>query len=178
LQVLRAGIWEGSLKVVDIGTGAGFPGIPLKICLPQLEMYLVESQRRRCVFLHEVIAALGLQGCYLLANRAEILAQDRRYRAVFDRAVVRALGSLPVILELSLPFLKEGGFLVAMRGLEAQEEVTKSKCALKLLGGELTAIIEYQVGGRQVHHLVVVRKVHETPPHYPRRPGIPQKRPI
>ncbi|KUK32285.1 MAG: Ribosomal RNA small subunit methyltransferase G [Thermoanaerobacterales bacterium 50_218] len=178
LQILRTCSWEGRLRVVDIGTGAGFPGVPLKICLPNLEMYLVEAQRRRCVFLQQLIEELNLTGCYLLCNRAEILAHNLEYRAAFDRVVVRAVSSLPVVLELGLPFLKEGGFLVAMRGVEVQDEINKSSRALSLLGGEVNKIVEYQVGERRPHHLLIVRKVFATPPKYPRRPGIPQKRPL
>lgn len=182
LQALRAACLKDSKKIIDIGTGAGFPGVPLKICLPSIVMFLNETQSKRIFFLEELIKELTLNECYLLQGRAEFYAHQVDCREVFDCVLTRAVASLNVVLELSLPFLKIGGRVIAFRGLNAFSELASAENALKLLGGELEDVITYYLGNNKnnikTYHLVIIKKILETPIKYPRKAGIPQKRPL
>lgn len=170
--------WEGSLRVMDVGSGAGFPGVPLKICFPLLKLYLLDSQHKRCVFLRELIRVLELQNCIVLPLRAEEVGHDVQFRETFDRVVVRALARLPVVLELSLPFLRLGGLLVALKGRDAEGEVRESRRALELLGGEAIKVMRYRLSDGDERHVVIVQKARFTPIRYPRRCGVPACRPL
>ncbi|NPV29393.1 MAG: 16S rRNA (guanine(527)-N(7))-methyltransferase RsmG [Firmicutes bacterium] len=165
-------------RLLDLGSGAGFPGIPLKISFPGVRVFLLEAQRKRCAFLQEVCRALELDACTVLAGRAEDLGRLPGLRAAFDRVVVRALARLPVILELGLPFLLPGGLLVALKGRDVERELEEARAALEVLGGEVARVIPYRFPGEVGRHVVTVRKVAPTPDGYPRRAGIPARRPL
>lgn len=169
---------DNSLKLLDIGSGAGFPGIPLKICFPGINLVLLEAQKKRCIFLEKIVENLKLERCSVINSRAEEIAHDEKYRDAFDCVVIRALSRLPVLLELGLPFLTIGGKLVALKGRVVDMEIELSRYACRMLGGELSAIIPYKLRDEEERHVVVYKKIKETPHRYPRRPGIPQKKPL
>lgn len=164
-------------KVLDLGSGAGLPGIPLKICFPEASVYLLESQKKKCLFLEAAVEKLGLKGCFVVNRRAEIYARDEK-RGFFDVVVSRAVASLAVLLELALPLLSEGGRMVALKGRDIEEEVRDAEHACEVLGGRLVEVVPYSVAGADRRHAVAYEKVGATPEEYPRRPGMPQKRPL
>ncbi len=170
---------EGSPQVVDVGSGAGLPGIPVKIARPRIILTLVDSSLKKVAFLKEAITGLKLEQTSALHGRAEDLAHRPDLRARFDYALCRALAPLPVLLEYCLGFLRTGGFLIAFKGPAAAAEEEKSVNALSLLGGvirEVRFVALPYLGHRR--RLIVVEKIKETPPKYPRRPGIPSRRPL
>ena len=174
LDPLRAGT-----RLIDVGTGAGFPGIPLKIVVPGLELGLLEATAKKARFLEAVVEALGLAPLEVIHARAEEAGQHPDYRERYDVGVARAVASLPVLLEYGLPLVRVRGAFVAQRGAEAEAEVRSSAAALELLGGEVADIRPVRLPEvDEVRHLVRVEKVAPTPPRYPRRPGIPRKRPL
>jgi 16S rRNA (guanine527-N7)-methyltransferase len=164
------------LRVIDLGSGAGLPGIPIKIVCPQLRMTLLESQQRRCLFLNEVNRELQLQ-LEVVNGRAEEIGRLPGYREQFDYVVARAVSSLATLAELSLPLLKNGGRLVAMKGQRVGEEIGEAEYALEVLGGEMKAVIEYNIED-ETGRLAVIGKKGDIPEKYPRRPGMPGKRPL
>lgn len=179
--LLEEGLLDGSsaLSVLDLGAGGGFPGLPIKVLLPNLSLTLLEASRRKSDFLREVIESLELEGVEVITSRAEGLGRQEGYRERFDLVVARAVAPLPALLELALPFLRIGGVLAAPKGSGARQEVTRAERALGLLGGELLSVTPLAVPGAQRRPwLVLVRKVAPTPEAYPRRPGIPAKRPL
>ena len=169
---------EGCTKLLDIGSGAGFPGIPLRICFPDLELCLLESQQKRTLFLMEAISRLGLGNSDVLAGRAENLACDEDYRERFDCVVARAVAPLATLVELALPFVAMGGHFVALKGNAADEEIAVAGYALERLGGVLERVISYRFPGEKGRNAVSFKKIAHTPERYPRRPGIPAKRPM
>lgn len=166
-------------RILDLGTGAGLPGIPLKILYPQAEVHLVDSLQKRLHFLQEVIGKLQLEKVYLVHSRAEDLGKDPQYREKFDLVLSRAVAALPILSEYCLPLVKRGGYFAAAKGPKAQEELTQAQRAIDLLGGKVQKVHEYQLPyineGRSV---IIITKVQETPKNYPRKAGIPAKRPL
>lgn len=169
---------RGELRLLDIGSGAGFPGIPLQISWPALRVSLLESQQKRSLFLAEAVRRLGLANCTVLTGRAESLARERAYREAFDCAVARAVASLAVLVELALPFVAPGGRFVALKGSAAWAEISDAEYALQQLGGAVERVIPYRFPGEQGRNVVCIKKVASTPERYPRRIGIPAKRPL
>lgn len=170
--------WSGAERVVDVGSGAGFPGLALRLASPRLRVTLVESQRKKARFLEEVTSALGLDGVEIQAERAEAVARERRGR--YDVATARAVGSLGAVIEYLLPFLRIGGDAIAWKG-RLEDELAGAKKAAAALGGEVASITTTtQLGlgeplpGRA---LVLVRKIRETPARYPRSPAEAKRRP-
>ncbi len=164
---------------IDIGSGAGFPGVPIKIARPDLRITLLEATGKKARFLEELIADLGLPGVSIVNERAETLAHDPEHREAYALAMARAVAPLRVLLELSLPFLRVGGHLAAVKGSGAEREVREAAHSLEILGGEVVAMRKVDVPGPGPEPtLVVVRKVQATPGRYPRRPGVPSKRPL
>lgn len=167
------------LKVVDVGTGAGLPGIPLKIVFPNLKLTLIEATIKKTRFLEQVISKLNLQEVEIIASRAETAAHDSSYREKFDVVISRALSALPNLVELMLPFCNIGGCCIAPKKGDIGKEVEQSKKAIALMGGTLKG--QNKVGLKEFDDsriLVIISKVKSTPVEYPRRPGMPGKRPI
>lgn len=166
-------------RLIDIGTGAGFPGIPLKIIYPRMKLTLVESVGKKLEFCRHMVETLDLEDVTLLQARAEALGQDRAHREQYEWAVARAVANLPVLAEYLLPLVSLGGRMLAQKGESAHAEAVAAQKAIRLLGGELQQIIPVLVPGiAEERYLVVVDKVASTPPGYPRRVGLPARRPI
>ena len=166
-------------QCLDVGAGAGFPGLPLKIVCPELRLTLLEATRKKVQFLVHVVDDLGLKGVEVIWDRAEALGQNPDYRERYDVVVARAVAELPVLSELCLPFCRIGGRFVAQKGPEAEQEVQAATQAVQRLGGAVRELKEVALPGQQERRvLVVIDKVASTPAAYPRRPGIPAKRPL
>jgi 16S rRNA (guanine527-N7)-methyltransferase len=163
-------------KVVDVGSGGGLPGLPLKIARPDLSMMLIESDQAKAAFLVRTCATLGLQGVEVVARRAEEVGQDPVYREAFDVAVARALAPMPVLAELCLPLVKVGGRLLAQK--TETEDVSAAARAIDMLGGVLNQVRAAPSTARRAGTVVIVDKVRSTPPAYPRRPGFPARKPL
>lgn len=177
-SVLPPGVLAGG-QVVDVGSGAGFPGVPLKVAFPALKVALVEARARRAGFLRHLVGLLGLEGVEVLQARAEELAHLPGLREAFDTALARALGKLPEVVELALPFVRPGGLVVVQKKGDFAPELERCTYALGVLGGSLEEtrwLYLPELEGPRA--LVVIRKVAPTPQRYPRRPGIPHKRPL
>jgi len=173
--------WNHALTgpLLDVGSGAGLPGIPLKIALPGLEVRLLDSTRKRVEFLRSVIARLGLTGIDVLHGRAEELARQAEYRERFPLVVSRAVARLPVLLELCLPFVSPGGRFVAYKGPEAIQELSTAERALAELGAVTEEAFPYSLPDASGERcLLIFAKKTVTPPRYPRRAGTPEKRPL
>lgn len=165
--------------LIDIGTGAGFPGLPMKVARPDLDVTLVEATGKKARFLETMVDELQLEGVRVLQARAEDLGRESDLREAFALAVARTVAPLPVLLELTLPFVRVGGYLAAPKGSAAPREISESANALSELGGEIvsTAPLDLPIEG-PTPTLVLVKKVAPIPDRYPRRAGIPNKRPL
>jgi 16S rRNA (guanine527-N7)-methyltransferase len=163
-------------KVVDVGSGGGLPGLPLKIARPGLRMTLVESDQAKAAFLVRACAALGLPDVEVVARRAEDVGQDPQYRESFDVAVARALAPMPVLVELCLPLVRVGGRLLAQK--TEHEDLDGARRAIDVLGGALNSVVAAPSAARSAGTVVVVDKVRPTPAAYPRRPGVPARKPV
>jgi 16S rRNA (guanine527-N7)-methyltransferase len=169
----------GALRCIDVGSGAGFPGLPLKIYCSRLQLVLLEATAKKVGFLEHVVEHLGLTDVLPLWGRAEEVAHLPEHREAYDLVVARAVAELPVLAEYTLPLCRPGGRVVAQKGSSAQEEAHSAAHALSLLGGRLRKVIPVEVQGlAESRHLVVIDKVARTPERYPRRAGIPSKRPL
>lgn len=167
------------VSFADLGTGAGFPGVPLKILRPELDVVLMDSLKKRLNFLDIVIETLKLRGIKTFHARAENFGRDVNYRGFFDTVSSRAVARLPVLLEYALPVLKVNGLFLASKGLQVVEELAESQKALKLLGGIVEGVEYFNLGEGAEHRAVVlIRKISETPSQYPRQAGTPTKDPI
>lgn len=163
--------------VLDMGTGAGFPGIPLKILFPNLKIYLLDSLNKRVNFLNEVIIKLKLHDIEAFHGRAEDYAGNPKFRGNVDMCVSRAVANLSTLSEYCLPFVKKGGQFVSYKSGNCAEEVEQSKKAIKILGGEIEKEYKFQLGESN-RAFVVIRKVKDTPKQYPRKAGTPSKNPL
>lgn len=179
LEPLQHGALEGDERCIDIGTGGGCPGIPLKIAQPGLSMALLEARERRCDFLRRCVAELGLERTAVLRGRAEVLAHNPLYRASFDIALARSVASMRQLVEFSVPFLAPEGELWAFRGHNWQEELDNAQNALETLRAQTADCIEYQHPKRDTPHaFVVVTCAKPCPDQYPRSPNHVKKRPL
>lgn len=179
LTLLALPLWEGPLRVLDLGTGAGFPGLPLKIVRPELEITLLDATKKKVAFVEEAVDALGLKGALALWGRAEALAHRPEHREAYGRVVARAVAPLCVLVELGLPFLALGGVMVAQKGPKVAEELAPLPQALSLLGGRLAGVHPLRLPfALEERHLVALAKEAPTPPRFPRRPGVPEKHPL
>jgi 16S rRNA (guanine527-N7)-methyltransferase len=166
-------------NLIDVGTGAGFPGIPLKIIYPNTKVTLVESVGKKAMFCQHIVSLLGLEGVNVIRGRAEDLGQMREHREGYDWGVARAVANLRVLSEYLLPLVQVGGKMLAQKGESGPAEVHSAENAIKLLGGEVRQIVTVTLPGVvEERHLVLVDKVATTPPGYPRKPGIPAKKPL
>lgn len=169
---------EGA-KLADIGCGAGFPGLPLKIARDDIKLTLLDSLAKRINFLNAVITETGVSGVECVHSRAEDAGQDKAYREQFDVAVSRAVANLTTLCEYCLPFVKVGGVFIALKGPLADEELAAAKKAICILGGELMPTVEASVPFTDLNHkIVIIKKVAKCPKEYPRKAGTPSKKPL
>jgi len=169
---------RNELTLVDVGTGAGFPGIPLKVKMPELKITLMDSLRKRLNFLDAVCTDINLKGIRTAHARAEDAGHDANHREKYDIATARAVAALPVLCEYCLPFVKVGGCFIAMKG-HADEELSDAGKAIKLLGGKIERTEKFTLPGSDMSRtIVVIRKIAHTPKNYPRQAGKPSKNPI
>ncbi|MCA1554066.1 MAG: 16S rRNA (guanine(527)-N(7))-methyltransferase RsmG, partial [Chloroflexi bacterium] len=166
-------------RLIDIGAGAGFPALPLQIVRPEWRVTLLEATRKKCDFLAHISKRLGLANARVIWGRAESVAHQVSVREQYDLVVARAVAELNVLVEYMLPFARVGGQCVAWKGETIQSEVNAAKGAIEKLGGQLQTVEQLHVPGVEAkHHLVVVAKVAPTDPTYPRREGVPSKKPL
>lgn len=166
-------------SIVDVGTGAGFPGIPLKIARDDINVTLVDSLNKRILFLNEVIQKLELQKIETLHFRAEEFGQNKKFRESFDVATSRAVANLSTLVEYLLPLVKVGGVCICMKGSEIKDELDNSKRAIQILGGKIERIEEFTLPESDIkRNIVIIRKINKTPQKYPRKPGTPSKEPL
>ena len=170
---------EGSMKICDVGAGAGFPSIPLKICYPELHVTIVDSLNKRITFLDHLAKELGLTNTFFYHDRAETFAKKPEFREQFDIVTARAVARMSVLSELCLPLVKEGGIFVAMKAANADEELKTAERAIKQLGGKVSAIHSFTLPIEESdRNIVVVKKMKKTPNKFPRKPGMPNKQPL
>lgn len=166
-------------KIIDIGTGAGFPGIPLKILNEKLDITLMDSLNKRINFLNEIINKLDLKNIVAIHARAEELARNKEYREKFDIATSRAVANLSTLSEYMLPFVKKDGMVISMKGSNIEEEVKNAKKAIKILGGEIEKIDNFNLANtNNIRNIITIKKVVKTPREFPRKAGKPSKEPI
>jgi 16S rRNA (guanine527-N7)-methyltransferase len=170
---------NGELELIDVGTGAGFPGIPLKIVFPNLKITLLDSLGKRVKFLNEVINKLGLSNINAIHGRAEDFARPDQLREKFDVCVSRAVANLSTLSEYCLPYVKSGGYFVAYKSEKINEEVIAADKAISILGGAIDKQVEFTLPESDLYrNLVRVKKIKATPNKYPRKSGIPSKEPL
>lgn len=166
-------------KIIDIGTGAGFPGIPIKIIRPELELTLLDSLNKRINFLNEVVSKLHLQGVNAIHGRAEDYAHDRKYRGQFDVSVSRAVANLSTLSEYCIPFVKIGGYFISYKSGNMEEELENSKNSIYLCGGKCKKMEKFILPDSDMERsFVFIEKVRNTAKQYPRKSGIPSKNPL
>ncbi|MFL0197920.1 16S rRNA (guanine(527)-N(7))-methyltransferase RsmG [Clostridium sp. WILCCON 0269] len=168
---------KNAYSIIDIGTGAGFPGIPIKILKPEVKLVLLDSLNKRINFLNQVILNIKLKDITCIHGRAEDFSRKIDYREKFDTAVSRAVANLTVLSEFSIPYVKRGGYFIAMKGPSVENEIEESKNAINILGGKIEDIIKIE-DDEFNHNLVVVKKVKHTPNAYPRKAGTVSKNPL
>lgn len=176
--VKACNLW-GELSLIDVGTGAGFPGLALKIAFPKLKVTLLDSLNKRMQFLNEVIEELGLQNVETIHGRAEDFAKPGKLREVYDLCVSRAVANLSTLAEYCLPFVKVGGTFVSYKSEKVSKELAAAENAFSLLGGRVEGQAEFTLPGSDFYrNLVIIRKCHATPNKYPRKAGLPNREPL
>lgn len=179
LTCLDEAYFTDQCTLIDVGTGAGFPGIPLKIFRPDIKVTLLDSLNKRLNFLQAVVSRLDIDGVKLIHSRAEDAGREIRLREQYHIAVSRAVARLNVLSEYCLPLVAVGGHFIAMKGAKFHEEVDEAKRAVKVLGGEIAAVKEVKLPGLDDARAVIyINKIRETPVQYPRRSGLPEKKPL
>ena len=178
LYVMQFHTFNNGLKVIDLGTGAGIPGIPLKICLPEIHLSLLDSNQRKMKFLKETVTKLKLNYIDYLCGRAEEWGQNSEQREKYDCLVTKAVGSAAVLAELALPLIKVGGTLLLYKGPKGDEEIMKAARAIEICGGAVASRWPYRLSGGEKRILFKINKIKETPLTYPRSSGKPEKNPI
>ncbi|HSQ90117.1 16S rRNA (guanine(527)-N(7))-methyltransferase RsmG [Romboutsia sp.] len=170
---------KDGVSIIDVGTGAGFPGIPLRICLENISLTLLDSLNKRINFLQEVSNTLELDNIEFIHGRAEDFGKSEEYREQYDVATARAVAGLPILMEFCVPFIKVGGYFVCLKGPNANLELEESKPAMEVLGIEFIEKIDVELPETDLNHnILVFKKVRNTPEKYPRKAGKPAKNPI
>lgn len=177
LSILNIDEYNESENIIDLGTGGGFPGVPLAIMCPDKDFVLVDSLRKRVDIVEKIIEEVGVFNCIAVHGRAEELGRNKEFREYFDICVSRAVADLSVLSEYCLPFVKKEGYFIPYKGSNIDEEIEGSKPAIKTLGGKISRIENTGFDGTR-HSLVIIRKIKNTPKKYPRNPGKPGKEPI
>ena len=176
--ILQGLIENQPIRLLDIGAGAGFPSLPMKILFPELDVTIIDSLNKRINFLHLLAEELGLIGVHFYHGRAEDFAQDKAFRAQFDLVTARAVARMQVLSELTIPYLKVGGRLLALKASNAPEELEEAKNALNLLFSKVEDNLQYELPNGDPRYITVGEKKKETPNKYPRKAGMPNKRPL
>ena len=176
--ILQGLIENQPIRLLDIGAGAGFPSLPMKILFPELDVTIIDSLNKRINFLHLLAEELGLSGVHFYHGRAEDFAQDKAFRAQFDLVTARAVARMQVLSELTIPYLKVRGRLLALKASNAPEELEEAKNALNLLFSKVEDNLQYELPNGDPRYITVVEKKKETPNKYPRKAGMPNKRPL
>ena len=176
--ILQGLIENQPVRLLDIGAGAGFPSLPMKILFPELDVTIIDSLNKRINFLHLLAEELGLSGVHFYHGRAEDFAQDKAFRAQFDIVTARAVARMQVLSELTIPYLKVGGRLLALKASNAPEELEEAKNALNLLFSKVEDNLQYELPNGDPRYITLVEKKKETPNKYPRKAGMPNKRPL
>lgn len=176
---LRSGMIKSGDRIIDVGTGAGFPGLVLKILKEDINMTLLDSLNKRVVYLKEATDKLCLDKVELIHGRAEEYGAKKEYREAFDIALSRAVAPLNVLLEYCLPFVKAGGYFICQKGPSYKDELEEGRRAMEILGGELDKTEEHLLPFSDIkHYIILIKKVRNTPTKYPRKPGKPSSNPI
>lgn len=179
LSCFKADLFKENTSLIDVGTGAGFPGLPLKIFYPSLKLTLLDSLNKRVKFLQLVVDELGLKDVEVIHARSEEAARNKKYREKFDLATARAVARLPIICEYCLPFVKDGGTFIALKGRQYEEEATQAQKAIKVLGGKISDIMPVKLPEIDDKRAVIyIKKIKSTPKTYPRKAGTPERNPI
>ena len=176
--ILEGVIEDKKLNLLDIGAGAGFPSLPMKILFPKLQVTIIDSLNKRIQFLNLLSQELGLEGVAFYHGRAEDLGQDKNFRAQFDLVTARAVARMQILAELTIPFLKLQGRLIALKASHAEEELDEAKNALQILFSKVLGNLAYSLPNGDPRFITVLEKKKETPNKYPRRAGLPNKRPL
>ncbi|WP_250675176.1 16S rRNA (guanine(527)-N(7))-methyltransferase RsmG [Paraclostridium ghonii] len=179
VAVVKEGYIKDGMSIIDVGTGAGFPGLPLRICLENSKVTLLDSLNKRINFLSEVCKNIDIDDVELIHGRAEDFGKDGNYREQYDIATARAVAGLPILMEFCAPFIKVGGYFVCLKGPNADTELEESKKAMELLGLDFVEKIDVELPEIELkHNIVVFKKINNTPAKYPRKAGKPVKSPI
>jgi 16S rRNA (guanine527-N7)-methyltransferase len=179
LSVLKVATLRDGAKVIDVGSGAGFPGLPLKILCPGIQLSLLEATGKKTTFLEHMVDLLKLRGVKIVTARAEEAGHDPAHREMYDFVLARAVAQMPILAEYLLPLCRIGGKCIAMKGVSAAQESGQAEKALRVLGGRLAKLTPIELPHvAETHYLVEIDKVAATPPQFPRKPGIPSKKPI